>query len=436
MRDPATASRRLLRLVELGLDRPRRVLAVTGVLTMLLAGAMVFIEVDTDPENMLPGDHPVRVLNADIEERFAGNETIVVGIGAADGALTSAPELDAVVALHEDIAALDGVVGESVVSVSTATGGTSVGDPAAFLDRLATDPLLGGVVVSADRSTAAIFIALEEKDDATGVADAARELASSRPELAGAEISVAGLPLAEEAFGQQMFVQMAIYAPLAGAVVFAMMLLFFRRLAVVGPAMVVALGTVIWTMGLLVGTGNTVHIMASMIPIFLMPTAILDSVHVISEFHDRATPGGDRRSTLLAVYDELLGPLTTTTLTTMVALASLALAPIPPVRVFGIFVAAGMAIAWLWTLAVLPAFLITTKRSVATSDDDGALVGIVRRLGDVVQRRRAAVLLGFAAVVVVLAPGLAGIEINDNPVRWFRTGEQVRDDSEALNEVL
>ncbi|MEO1061783.1 MAG: MMPL family transporter [Actinomycetota bacterium] len=427
---------RLLGLVELGLERPRQVLAAAAVLTVALAGAMVLIEVDTDPENMLPGDHPVRVLNADIEERFAGNETIVVGIAPADGDVGSAAELDAVVELHDEVASLDGVVGPAVVSVSTATGGGPVGDAGAFLDGLARDPLLGGVVVSEDRSTAAIFVALEDKDDATGVADEARELAESHPELDGAEISIAGLPLAEEAFGQQMFVQMAIYAPLAGLVLFLMMLLFFRRLAVVGPAMLVALGTVTWTMGLLIGTGNTVHIMASMIPIFLMPTAILDSVHVISEFHDRSRPDEERRTTLLRVYDELLGPLSTTTLTTMVAFASLALAPIPPVRVFGIFVAIGMAIAWLWTLVVLPAFLVLGGPAVSTADDGGALVRAVHGLGEVVRRRRTPVLLGFAIVVVVLAPGLAGIEINDNPVRWFRSGEQVRDDSEALNDVL
>ena len=90
MIQPTDQRHRLLRLVELGLDRPRPVLAATALLTVVLAALMVFIEVDTDPENMLPTDHPVRVLNREIEDRFAGNETIVVGIEAADGQLTTA----------------------------------------------------------------------------------------------------------------------------------------------------------------------------------------------------------------------------------------------------------------------------------------------------------------------------------------------------------
>ena len=43
--------------------------------------------------------------------------------------------------------------------------------------------------------------------------------------------------------------------------------------------MIVAMATVIATMGLLIGLGFTVHIMSSMIPIFLMPIATLQLPH-------------------------------------------------------------------------------------------------------------------------------------------------------------
>ena len=50
----------------------------------------------------------------------------------------------------------------------------------------------------------------------------------------------------------------------------------------------------------LIGMGFTVHIMSSMIPIFLMPIAVVDSVHVLSEFADRHRPGTDPREHLIA----------------------------------------------------------------------------------------------------------------------------------------
>ncbi|MEM9038039.1 MAG: MMPL family transporter [Actinomycetota bacterium] len=421
-------------LVKLGLDRPRLVLRVAAALTIVLGAAMVFIEVDTDPENMLPGDHPVRQLNAELRERFDGHETIVLGVTAADGDITSDDELAAVLSIHAQITGLDGVLGGSTVSIASSPAAAGSSDE--LVAAVAADPLLGGLVLTDDGATAAVFIAVIDKDVAADVADETRALVEADAAFADADVAVAGLPLAEDAFGQQMFLQMGIYAPLAGAVVFAVMLFFFRRLAIVVPAMVVALGSVIWTMGLLIGTGNTVHIMASMIPIFLMPTAILDSVHVISEHFDR-DDDGDARDGLLAVYRELLRPLTYTTLTTMVAFGSLALAPIPPVQVFGVFVGIGMVIAWLWTLMVLPALLIGRRaQTAAPAHDPGALGVALERLGRLVVRRRRYVIATFAIAVLALAPGLAGIEVNDNPVRWFRSSEEIRQDSEALNEAL
>ncbi|MCK5178505.1 MAG: hypothetical protein KAR32_03170 [Candidatus Omnitrophica bacterium] len=44
--------------------------------------------------------------------------------------------------------------------------------------------------------------------------------------------------------------------------------------------MLVAVATVLITMGLLSGLGFPVHIMSSMIPIFLMPIAVLDDEYL------------------------------------------------------------------------------------------------------------------------------------------------------------
>jgi len=66
-------------------------------------------------------------------------------------------------------------------------------------------------------------------------------------------------------------------------------------------AMLVAMLSVVWTMGLLTGTGFTLHVISSMIPIFLMPIAVLDSIHILSEFFERYPKSRDRRTALRAV---------------------------------------------------------------------------------------------------------------------------------------
>ncbi|MDG2114350.1 MAG: MMPL family transporter [Actinomycetota bacterium] len=267
------------------------------------------------------------------------------------------------------------------------------------------------------------------------------DLAEADGRISGTELHVAGLPLAQDAFGAQMFLQMGLFAPLAGALIFLAMWVFFRRLSLVVPAMVVAMLTVISTMGLLIGTGNTVHFMSSMIAIFLMPTAILDSVHVLSEFFDRYPITKDRRATIEEIYHELAGPLLFTTLTTIVGFASLALAPIPPVRVFGIFVAVGMALAWLFTVLFVPAYLMALdgeklERHFASREVDGPLAHFVRAVGRLPLRRPAMVLVALFAVGVLAVVAIPRIEVNDNPVRWFKSDHEVRVATEALNAAL
>jgi hypothetical protein len=68
------------------------------------------------------------------------------------------------------------------------------------------------------------------------------------------------------------------------------------------PVMLVAMFTVVWGMGLLIGMGYTAHIISSMIPVFLMPIAVLDSVHILSDFYDRCPRLGDQSRALPREY--------------------------------------------------------------------------------------------------------------------------------------
>ena len=146
-------------------------------------------------------------------------------------------------------------------------------------------PFLEGTLVSEDGKAIALYLPLTSKDLSYSVYRQLRE------RIAGfegdEEYYITGLPVAEDTFGVEMFVQMAVSAPLAMLVIFLLMLLFFRKPVLIISPMIIAMVSVIATMALLIVTGNTIHIMSSMIPIFIMPIAVLDSIHILSEFFDR-----------------------------------------------------------------------------------------------------------------------------------------------------
>ena len=424
------------RLVAFGMRRPKTVLWAALLLTIVSAGLFVRLQVDTDPENMLPSDHPTRTANAELRARFGTGDVVVLAL-IDDRGVLSDDNAAALIGLHDQIAAVDGVDSRRLVGIGST--GLDGADAGALQAAVAANPLLAGTVLTEDGSTASWFVPIADSDDADEIADEVESLVDADLSLRGTRTEVAGLPLAQDAFGSQMFIQMAIFAPLAGALVFALLWFTLRSLRLVVPAMILAVLSVVWTMGLLIGSGNTVHIMSSMIPIFLMPIAILDSVHVLSEVHDDIGDRAPPSVTIRSVYAHLRRPLLFTTLTTAVGFGSLALADIPPVQVFGLFIAAGVAIAYLLTMVFLPAWLTLfpprpgDKRSRASGR---GLAATLPRLGRAVVRRRRVVLGTFVLTALAAVPLIMTIEINDNPVNWFRSDHPVREASVELNERL
>jgi predicted RND superfamily exporter protein len=301
-------------------------------------------------------------------------------------------------------------------------------------------PLLEGTILSEDGTALMLFVPIEEKRESHRIATEIEEI------MAGfdgeEEYHITGLPVAEDTFGVEMFKQMGIAAPLAGLIVFLLMWAFFRSFALILAPMIVAMVTVIATMGLLIGMGFTVHIMSSMIPIFLMPIAVVDSVHILSEFADTYPQIGDRHKTIRSVLDDLMTPMFYTSLTSAAGFASLALAPIPPVRVFGVFVAIGIVLAFLLTITFIPAYVVLlSDRRIARlkgQQDDAHERRIIARLlaglGPKTLVNSKLVLTVTVLVAAASAYGISRIQINDNPVRWFRTSHPIRVADRVLNE--
>jgi predicted RND superfamily exporter protein len=442
---PAPGIRPLgLALVDWSIRRRRWVFWAAAILTVALGAQIVRVETDTDPENMLPAGDEVRLRNEALTERFGSTNSVFIGLLREDAPVARPDFLAAASALIDELRATEGVLAEGIVSYELALGDDGIpatpAEAAAVAERVAGNELLAGFAITEEGDGLGVFVPLAAKSDAQRAAGAARSFIEADPVLAPADTQIAGLPLAEEKFGDEMFLQMALFAPLAGLLVFALMLYFFRKLTLVLAAMTVALLSVTWTMGLLIGLGFSVHIMASMIPIFLMPIAILDSIHILSEFLDRYAVVRDRRRTLRAVYAEIMVPVSYTTLTTAVAFGSLTIAPIPPVQVFGAFVAVGVLLAWVLTMVFLPAFVMalseeSLERLVRLHGEASSrwFSDGVRGLGRMATRRPRLAPAGFTVLALTAIPGILLITVNDNPVRWFKSGSEIRQDTEALN---
>ncbi len=433
-------------------------MGISILLFVLALGQFPKIKVDTDPENMLPSNAPVRVFHHETKKEFSLYDFVVLGIinEKDPNGVFNPGTLKKIFSLTEDIKKIKGVIANEIVSLSTkdnieqaelgsvrfqwlmAAPPDTQEEAIKIRDEAMDNPLFKGSVVSDDGKAIAIYIPIEKKNMSYEVATEVRKMTKK---YVGAEkYYITGLPVAEDQFGGEMFKQMAISAPLAGLIIFLLMLFFFRSAKLVIAPMIVAILTVIVTMGLLIGFGYPVHIMSSMIPIFLMPIAVLDSVHILSEFFDKYKNFGDRKKTISFVLEELFTPMLFTSLTSAVGFFSLSFSPIPPVQVFGIFVAIGVMIAWVLTILLVPAYIMLLDEKTfnnfghVVKDEKPHFIDKVLTGVRDISMNKFKMVLGITIVLIVISIyGISLIQVNDNPVRWFTPGHPIRVADRILN---
>ncbi len=449
-----------------------KLITIIMVLFTLLLGAFIpLIKIDTDPENMLSADEPVRVFHNQTKKQFALNDIVVVGIvnNKDPNGVFNPSSLAKVYELTEFAKTLRwpdeedpneqiGVIEVDLLAPSTvdhigqAGPGTvkfewlmkkpPVTDAEALevRNKAMSNPLLKGTLISEDGKAICLYLPLTNKHLSYRVYSELKEKIAT---LKGDEqYHITGLPVAEDTFGVEMFVQMAVSAPLAMLVIFILMLLFFRKLILIISPLIVAMVSVISTMGLLIGLGYPVHIMSSMIPIFLMPIAVVDSVHILSEFFDLYTKEKGRKKTILEVMSNLFMPMLYTSLTSAAGFASLALTPIPPVQVFGIFVAIGIMIAWVCTITFVPAYIMMIKESSLErfgsanvhTEKQSWLGKLLSAAGRFTYAKAKLILVVILFITAVALYGITRIQINDNPVKWFSKSHPIRRADIELNE--
>lgn len=427
------------------------------------------VRIDTDPENMLGEHEPVRVFHHMMKSALNLHDMVVLGVvndRHPDGvfnpdSLARVYELTefarglrgAAIGVDDPdagVVEVDLIAPSTVDNIEQAGPGTvrfewlmaappSTREQAlAVREKAMRIPFLLGTLVSEDGKALALYLPLTSKDLSYNVYKKLRERIATFE--GDEEYYITGLPVAEDTFGVEMFIQMGVSAPLAMLVIFLLMLAFFRKLVLVVSPMIVALVSVIVTMALLIITGNTIHIMSSMIPIFIMPIAVLDSIHILSEFFDRYPEIKDRKKTIEEVIRTLFRPMLFTSLTSVAGFASLALTPIPPVRVFGVFVAFGILLAWLLTVTFIPAYvMLIPERSLEnfglkSTTSPGGLTRFLGWAGRLTYRRARSILVASLLSVVVAAFGISLIQINDNPIKWFKPSHPIREADRVLNE--
>jgi predicted RND superfamily exporter protein len=351
---------------------------------------------------------------------------------------------------------VDGVVPSSVKSIAT-TSGLFIKD-----DRMDVRPLLAnreeafaaqrirrdvealglndGVLVAVDGKAAVIFGEIRPDADRYLLLRQVKELTDAEA-LNGDAIYLSGTALAQAVLGRASAQDLMRLVPLVILVLVIVLMLAFRHpvpafisLAEIGVSLM-------WTVGLLGLSGQSVFVTTLVLPVILISVGISDDVYVMKRYFNEAhrAPAQAVEERSFKVFSAMIWPVGLTTVSTIVGLLSLAATNLEPLRVFGLFGALAILFSTLFTFSLVPALLVLINPGVPRKENaseerrEGGWSSLFHTLIAVGTRPILAVAIVMAVCAILLATRL---RVDDSWIKNLPPTSEVAEGDKALNHLL
>lgn len=430
------------------------ILRLAVLVTFLAAFAAGLPRLQQDPslEALMRADHPALALRQQVRTTFGLEDPIVVALATdrRDG-MFDAASLEALVRVTQAVSDLPAVDPEQVFSLSTqqwvhADADTLRVEPllppgpvddaavASLRRALAATSMYRGTLIAYDGSAA--LIAAELRDERTA-ADTYEEILEriDAIELPPAMRShVAGEAVAAGFLSRFIERDSMVLTPAAALLMLLLLRLFLRSWQGMVAGAFVMLGTLMATVGAMAWVGAKFYLVTACMPAILLCISIADIIHYgerVARLHTEGMPADTALATGLR---ELGRPILLTSLTNAAGFIGMALATDEkPLVGYGAAAAFGVMVAWLLTVVGVPAiFRLIGLPRVPPGPSTARLR--FARLGAVIARRPASVLVGVAAVLALGIWQTTHVQFNENRILNFGEASSVYQADRLLSE--
>ncbi len=434
----------------------------------MLAGAitvcaLVFIpriQLRLDGRSLIPSNLPQFAAGDQAASRFELRDLVLIGVGNENGIYT--PEtLQRIARLSDGLSRVEGVVPDSVVSLSTVPrlslvdGKVDTSPLFRLEDQLNRETVqqlrrdVGrraydtGLLVSRDAKAAAIIAKVQPGADRYRLLEETRALIAS--ESSGKDsVYLSGSSLAQAVLGEATARDLARLIPAVIAVLGVMLFLSFRHPV---PALLslMEIGvSLIWMSGLMGLTGQPVFVTTLVLPVVLICVGVSDDVYALGHYFNEAERAEHStvEETILAAFSSAARPVATTAVSTVVGLLSMAAVSLNPLRVFGLFGSAAIVFSTLFTFTLVPAMLALMKPHVRYKGEPQGeptlggrpAVSVLRFLTGRASPRRVAVCALLVAVCAGLV--LTRLSVDDSWIRNLPTQSDIVRGDRFFNEKM
>lgn len=446
--------------------RPKLIIALGFLLIIGFASFIPTIQKDTRSDAFIPEDHPALVFRNTTKEIFGLDDPMVIAItNQGENGVFNPHTLKLVEWLTTHIEELDNIDPDRITSLATENNivGTQEGmlvepffetvpETQAEADRVRDAvmdfPLYLGSLVAKDCSGTLIVAELHDQTKAQDLYQELLQLIETAPVQEGEAVHVAGEGAVAGYMGAYIDSDAVRLNPIAAIVITLICYLAFRTLRGMLLPNLVVVATAGGAIGLMAAFDVSFFVITNALPIVLIGISVADTIHILSDYYEDAAVNykDNARDLTIRTMTRMWRPITLTTVTTMAGFFGLSMASVmPPMEYFGLFALIGVAVAWLYSLTVVPAFLTILK--VKPSSSYKPHVNSVKAKADVfghfltnagrlVVRFPKVVLSLALAIIVTGGVGASKIALDENLIRTFDKKEPLYVADKVINKTF
>lgn len=464
MQTASKNNRRMEQLFRWLVSHPKRIIAASLAIIVLLGANLGQLEKDTRSDAFLADNNPALLYRDKVKEVFGLSDPIVIAVVSPDTIFTT-EGLDAVRRISHSVANIDNIDPEGVTSLATENNiiGTEEGmEVTPFIsddlplseqaehirNAIRNFPLYQGTLVALDeKATLIVAETLDQSKVETTYQSILSEIKALDldPDLG---VHVAGEGAIAGYLGSYIDSDAKRLNPLAALIITLIVWVAFRRLATTIVANIIIGACALTTFGAMAASGVPFFVITNALPVILIGIAVADSIHIYSEYFERRAHHQQEEysESIVASMLEMWRPITLTTLTTAAGFMGLYFAAyMPPFKFFGLFAAIGVSIAWLFSLLLLPAVMAMLKTEVSPSLASKLAINNDQQKRDVfastmVQLGKLTLRFPIAIVVLsllVIAVGLVSslnLVVNEDRIETFHSDETLYIADQVINE--
>jgi hydrophobe/amphiphile efflux-3 (HAE3) family protein len=407
-------------------------------------------KIDPEMRNYVPRSIKSRVATDKIESEFGVQDMVLILF--SDSCIITTDNLTQIKDIDRAISRINGVSSRispfTVKSIRSEEGMMTV-DPLiknipsdkSELKQLGKNILENSfardIVVSSDLTTASITATINNSETEKETLQKIDSVILSNP--GKTKIIKGGLPYIRQSLVRDVGRDAIILIP---AALIIMLLVLKINLgswrSVILPFSVVVLTTA-FSLALIPLIGWKFSIITLLVPVILIAVANNYGIYLVARFQELSSryPDTSRKELVKILIKSLNMPILFSGLTTVAGILGLLTHSIIPAKQVGVLAAAGVSLALLMSLLLIPALIFVSGSGLVSksrkSDKTRLFENILNRLSQLVINYPGKILFVSAVVIILLASGIAFLKINTNQENYFAPKHPIRQASSIIN---